>query len=60
MATNNYEKGRCPECNSENIHYGVLDISDSVDTIMYPCMCEDCGCTFTEYYTITFLEILKN
>ena len=57
---NYYQQGQCPECQSENIHYEVLDISDSVDTVKYPCTCEDCDCTFTEYYTITFLEIIKN
>ena len=54
----NNQKGVCPECGSTNIHYGALEPTDSEDSVMYPCFCNDCNCDFTEYYTMTYSETI--
>lgn len=58
-----YEKtknclGHCPECDSENLNYGV-NIIDG-DSLIYPFVCEDCSCEGREAYNIQYSETWFN
>lgn len=46
------EQGICPVCGSENLSYGVIDVTDV--GVFYPATCEDCGANFEEHYDLTF------
>ena len=48
-------ENHCPKCNSENILWGIVEVGDCV--IYQPATCNDCGCTFKEYYKYTDTEI---
>lgn len=50
---NSNEEGKCPYCGSENITYGSLELEGGFH-ICYPCICDDCGTEYKEYYTIEF------
>ena len=47
------KEGHCPKCDSQNINYGCLDVSDSL--VYYPIECNDCGHEDEEYYSLTFV-----
>lgn len=49
------KEGHCPKCGSEDIDYGVLDISEFGDIIFYPIHCNDCGHDDKEYYQLEFI-----
>lgn len=46
--------GFCPKCDSVMIEYGTGESTDY--GVSYPAVCENCGTTFRECYTIEFLE----
>ena len=53
------KKGNCPKCDSQNINYGPLDISD--DIVYNTIECNDCGHEDEEYYSLTFIiQQIKN
>ena len=56
--TESWGKGNCPDCGSQNLYYQSLEIQD--DYIYYPCTCGDCQCDFKEYYSLSFIETVKD
>lgn len=45
-------QGTCPICNSTNLTYGTIEITDV--GVFYPATCEDCGADFEEHYNLSF------
>lgn len=45
--------GVCPNCNSENISYGSIELDGC--QAYFPCECEECGTTFNECYDLDFV-----
>ncbi|MBR4315947.1 MAG: hypothetical protein IKP65_03120 [Alphaproteobacteria bacterium] len=52
-------QGECPCCGSKNIEYIDQDI-DGVEQIGYEAECDDCGCTFTEWYSLNYVETIAD
>lgn len=50
--------GICPRCGKEDIVYGSMELSD--DNVGYPFHCNTCDGDFTEWYSLTYIETLKN
>ena len=48
----NQEQGICPICNSDNISYGTIEVTDV--GVFYPAWCHDCNATFEEHYDLSF------
>lgn len=48
----NHKKGRCPECGSDALEYGEIEIDDEGCT--YPVECMECNATFDEAYKFVF------
>lgn len=44
--------GTCPICGSENISYEAIEPYG--EGVYYPALCDDCGASFKECYTLTF------
>ena len=52
------EEGTCPNCQSDDIEYGAIEVSD--EGIYYPCICNKCGRAFEEHYDIKFAGHMVN
>lgn len=50
--------GHCPKCDSENLNYET-NINDG-DSVVYPFVCDDCGCEGREAYNIQYNETWFN
>lgn len=47
-------EGKCAECGSDNIEYGVM-YPDSAG-VVYPYTCNECNHNGEEFYSITFVS----
>lgn len=48
------EQGKCPKCGSGNLSYGTIESNGEAE-VSYPFVCEDCGCTADEVYSLSFI-----
>lgn len=47
-------QGRCPNCYSDNLDYGVSLLEG--DSLGYSCTCSECNTKFIEWYNLEYLE----
>ncbi len=47
-------QGKCPNCKSEDIDYGVMIPQD--EFVFYPFTCNECGVEGKEYYNLEYTE----
>lgn len=52
-------QGECPKCGSENITFVDNNI-DGTEQIGFEAECDDCGCTFTEWYDLNYVETIAD
>lgn len=50
------EQGVCPNCGSDALDYGAMELGICGDTIYYPYDCEDCGVSGNEHYSLDFID----
>lgn len=55
MGGESSELGKCPDCGSERLVYGAIELDDTY-TIYYPVKCKDCGYQGKEIYSLEFLK----
>lgn len=52
------EKGKCPECGSDDITYGDSELID--DSMGYRATCNKCLTEFTEWYDLVYSCTIKH
>lgn len=50
------EQGVCPNCGSDALDYGAMELGICGDTIYYPYECEKCGTSGNEHYSLNFID----
>ena len=55
-------RGSCPNCDSEDLEYGSIQVDmDASDTVYFPFECNDCGKHGREIYLSEYLHsIIEN
>ena len=54
----NRGSGVCPKCLNNNIEYGMMEPDG--EHVYYEATCNDCGCTFKEWYFLEFEESISD
>jgi predicted Zn-ribbon and HTH transcriptional regulator len=52
MKKSTIEEGKCPHCGGEYIDYDPAEWEPGA--VYYPATCNDCGCTWEEWYELKF------
>lgn len=52
----NTERGKCLYCASSDVTYLSHEMADGIldGTVMFNCICNDCGKTYTENYDMSY------